>query len=263
MTICLAALCENSNSCVVAADRMAVFGQGSLLEFKQDNTSHKIHKLDERIILLHSGATQDAEAIVSRFRKDGPSPDARTWMDRVLTDLLREQRDLRIRRTVGGDFNYEKLLAAVTASPNGPFRELWDTVQKIDLGDMLLVAPTDGEYVIHYLRPPAFAAKSDLHYATVGSGGIYARAALTIQQYSHNCDLTVALFKVYSAKKAAELVYGVGEPTDMAILTQYGFKSVSDATLRQLESIRSDRESIILSRNHTSLLKASLGVADS
>lgn len=262
MTICIAALCENSNSCVVAADRMAVFGQGSLLEFMQDNNSHKIHQLDERNILLHSGAAQDAQAITDRFRNADQSTDARTRIDSVLAELLREQRESRISRTVGGNFDYEKLMTAVTTAPSGPFRELWDTVQQIDLGEMILVTPADEGYSIHFLRPPAFAARADLHYAAVGSGGIYARAALTIQQYSHACDLTVALFKVYAAKKAAELVYGVGEPTDMAVLTPYGFKSVSDETLNQLEIIRSERELLILSGARTSGLKASLGVAE-
>ena len=167
---------------------------------------------------------QDSAKIASGFIALGGDTDASTRLEEALAKLLRDERDTQIRRSVGGDFNFEKLMANITAAPNGPFRELWDQVRKMSLGDMLLVAQDTDGYSIHFHSSPNFAVKSDLHYAAVGSGGIYARAALTIQQYTHSCDLASGLFRVYTAKKAAELVYGVGEPTDMALLTPCGFK---------------------------------------
>lgn len=262
MTICIAALCDEGKSCIVAADRMGVFGAGSLLEFKQDDSARKIHKLDEQTVLLHSGSMQDSPKIVDAFQALESNEDASSRLDEALAKLLREQREIQIRRSIGGEFNYEKLMASVTAAPAGPFRDLWEQLQKLNMGDMLLVAPDGDGYAIYFHSSPNFAIKSDLHYFAVGSGGIYARAALTIQQYTHSCDLASALFRVYTAKKAAELVYGVGEPTDMAILTPYGFNEVAQDTIQTLESIRTERETAILTNDQTSKLKSLLGVAE-
>lgn len=260
MTICIAALCENGKSCVVAADRMSVFGQGSVLEFKQHDSAKKIHQLDDRSVLLHSGSMQDSPKITAAYNAIDSESNASTRLEEALSNLLREQRETHIRRTIGGDFNYDKLLAAITASPSGPLRELWDQVQKLNLGDMLLVTPDASDYSIHFHSSPIFAIKSDLHYSAVGSGSIYARAALTIQQYTHACDLASALFRVYTAKKAAELVYGVGEPTDMAFLTPDGFQEVSRQTMDALAGIHSERQTTILNADQTTRLRASLGV---
>jgi hypothetical protein len=74
--------------------------------------------------------------------------------------------------------------------------------------------------------------------------------------------LASGLFRVYTAKKAAELVYGVGAPTDMALLTADGFKEVSQPTMKELETIRSERETAILNSEQTDKLKTTLGIAD-
>jgi hypothetical protein len=259
MTICLAALCDNGESCVVAADRMAVFGAGSLLEFKQDDATKKIYKIADCSVLLHSGATQDAEAIAAKMLNDA-TEDLRQRLDQVVAELLREQRDLKLSRLIGGDFNYEKLIAAVCAAPSGPFQEAWQQVKTINLGDMLLVAPEKSGYAIHWLRPPEFGAKADLHYASVGSGGIYGRAALTIQQYAESSKISEALFQVYSAKKAAEMVYGVGEPTDMAVLTKGRVIDVSPETIGLLEKLRRERSKYLLTPEQSEGLRESLGL---
>ena len=261
MTICIAALCDDGKSCVVAADRMGVFGQGSLLEFKQDDSAHKIHKLNERTVLLHSGSVQDSAKIASGYRLLENDSDPSTRLDEALAKLLREERDSQIRRSVGGDFDYEKLIAAITAAPTGPFRELWEQVRKMSLGEMLLVAADTDGYSIHFHSSPNFTVKSDLHYAAVGSGGIYARAALTIQQYTQKCDVASGLFRVYTAKRAAELVYGVGEPTDMALLTPCGFTEIEQSTMDELEAIRNERENAVLTGDQSNRLKLSLGIA--
>jgi hypothetical protein len=46
---------------------------------------------------------------------------------------------------------------------------------------MLVVARDDSGCSIHAISPPSLPFRADLDYATVGSGRIYALAALTIQ----------------------------------------------------------------------------------
>jgi hypothetical protein len=259
MTICLAALCDEGNSCVVAADRMAVFGAGSLLEFKQDDTSDKIHTTFGNSVLLHSGGNQDALAIVERLSTKDPKR-IRTSLDEVIAELLAQKRDSTVSRFVGGGFNYEKFVTSASPTLQASFGEVLQQVRKLDLGDMLLVTPEEGKYYIHFLHPPELGVKSDLHYATIGSGGIYGRAALTIQQYSKSSKISEALFQVYSAKKAAEIVYGVGEPTDMAVLTKGQVIDVSSDTIAMLEKVRLKRTKFLLSDRDSEALAKLIGV---
>ena len=120
---------------------------------------------------------------------------------------------------------------------------------------MLLVALENGMFAIHRLRPPEFAAKADLHYAAVGSGGIYGQAAFMIQQYSKSSKVTEALFQVYSATKATEIVYGVGEPTKMAVLTKNGISDVSSQTISLIERFRMKRSRYLLTAAESKELK--------
>jgi 20S proteasome alpha/beta subunit len=260
MTICIAAICDNGGTGVVAADRMAVFGAGSLLEFKQDDSIHKVYKIGRSSVLLHSGATKDAEAVVDAMSKNSKSKEVRHHLDSVLAELLKRKRDAQTAGLIGSDYDFNKLLGL--AGTVAPFNEIWQQVRKIDLGEMLLVTPEVGEVAIHYLRPPEFGTKSDLSYASIGSGGIYGRAALTIQQYSKSTRLTDATFQVYSAKKAAEMVYGVGEQTDMAVVTHHGVTEVPAETMSLLEEFRLQRSKFLVSEDQSKMLLSSMNIAD-
>jgi len=260
MTICIAALCDEGKSAVVAADRMSVFGGGSLLEFKLDNHAAKIHRLADHAVLLHSGRGQDAELISAEIKKAAVDGELEDAVDEIVMNLIEKRRDLEVSRKLGNSFNYEKLVTVAGNSPSGHLYELLQQVRKTDLGDMLIVALKSGHYEIYFHCPPAFPVRSDLHYATVGSGAIYARAALTIQQYTSDAKVSEALFQVYSSKKAAELVYGVGEPTDMAVLTEKGTVKVSNDTLGLLEKFRQEKSKFMVTEEQSLTLKQSLGL---
>jgi hypothetical protein len=239
---------------------MAVFGAGSLLEFKQDDNTHKIYKVADRSVLLHAGATRDANTIAGRIGSDTSSADVRTRLDNVLVTLLAEKRNLQLGVLVGNHYDWDKLLASIGGAQSGPFFEIWQQIRKLDLGEMLLIAPENSTFAIHWLRPPDLGAKSDLPYASIGSGGIYGRAALTIQQYSKSARVSEAMFQVYSAKKAAEMVYGVGEPTDMAVLTRDRIIDVSSETIGLLEQLRIERSKYILTEQQSNNVRTSLGI---
>jgi hypothetical protein len=256
MTICIAAICDEGKTGIVVADRMAVFGAGSLLEFKQDDSVHKVYDVGQDAVLLHSGATRDAEAIVAAMAKSKKKGPVRDQLDQVLGELLKRKRDALTAALIGNDYDFSKLLGV--AGTFAPFNEVWQQVRKVDLGEILLVAADGEEVSIHYLRPPEFGSKSDLSYASIGSGGIYGRAALTIQQYSKSTRLTDALFQVYSAKKAAEIVYGVGQQTDMAIVTRGGVKYIPVDTMTLLEEFRQQRSKFLVSDDQNSRLLQSM-----
>lgn len=262
MTICIAALCDKGKSAVVVADRMAVFGSGSLLEFKLDDHASKIHELTTHAVLLHSGRTTDAELILADTKVYENCENLVETVDRTVLSLIEKKRDSEVARRLGSSFKYETLVNTVGNTSSGPLYEVLQQVRITDLGEMLIVSMKDGQYEIQAYYPPVSPVRSDLHYAAVGSGGIYARAALTIQQYTSNAKVSEALFQVYSAKKAAEIVYGVGEPTEMAVLTADGIRKASNETLKLLEKFRQEKSKFMVTEEQSISLKNSIGGLD-
>jgi ATP-dependent protease HslVU (ClpYQ) peptidase subunit len=260
MTICVAALCDDGQSCVVAADRMAVFGGGSLLEFKLDNSANKIHRIGDTAILLHAGRTRDAETLIEKLPDYEIGKTLPTRLDELAAELIQELRDRQVARLLGPDCDFAKLTATAGAPAPGPLHEMWQQIRKTDFGDMLLVLRESSGCSIHAISPPVLPTRADLDYASVGSGRIYAVVALTIQQYSKRAKISEALFQVYSAKRAAELVYGVGEPTDMAILASDGIREVSEATLKLLEKYRKQKPRYLIKDSESKAIRESLGI---
>lgn len=262
MTICIAALCDKGKSAVVVADRMAVFGSGSLLEFKLDDHATKIHELETHAVLLHSGRTKDAESILADFKLNENCDNLVETVDEVVLGLIEKKRDSEVARRLGSSFKYETLINVVGNTSSGTLYEVLQQVRSTDLGHMLIVCMKDGQYEIQAYYPPESPVRSDLPYAAVGSGGIYARAALTIQQYTSDAKVSEALFQVYSAKKATEIVYGVGEPTEMAVLTADGIRKASDETLMLLEEFRKEKSKFMVTEEQSLRLKDSIGGLD-
>jgi ATP-dependent protease HslVU (ClpYQ) peptidase subunit len=263
MTVCVAALCDNGASCVVAADRMGVYGQGSDDEFMMDNRGSKIHKLSDTAILLHSGANRDLKEVLAKIATNPHKGEAVVdQLDRVAAELIKDRRNEFLRRTFGDTFDYKALTERALASPTpGPLLEAWHRVQKFDAGHFLLVAWDKVGAKIHFLAPPAAPVLIELDYFAIGSGGRYARAALTIQHYAQTSQISEALFQVYSAKRAAEIVYGVGQSTDMGILFDGGFHQVTSETIDLLEQNRARRDQFVLDNTHDTALKKSLNLS--
>ena len=70
--------------------------------------------------------------------------------------------------------------------------------------------------------------------------------------------MSQSLFQVYAAKKAAEIVYGVGEPTNMAVLTGPGVRDVPERAMDVLEHIRSSRRQFLLTDDESNELKQAI-----
>jgi 20S proteasome alpha/beta subunit len=261
MTICLAALCDDGHSCVLAADRMAVFDGSSVLSFHKDDLLHKIHKLTSNSVLLHSGNKKDADEIVARVRGQNSNEEFEKVIDKELCALINYRRDQVVTQLIGGDYTYGKLLQAIGPATSGPFFDVCKQARDVSLGQMLFIVQATsnrGDYAIYAACPPILFEKVYLDFAAVGSGANYALAALRIEQYTKSSSMSESLYQVYVAKKAAEIVYGVGEPTNMAIMTERGIDDVPEHAMHLLEQIRTSRKQYVLTDQESNELTQSL-----
>ncbi len=68
-------------------------------------------------------------------------------------------------------------------------------------------------------HPGQFVSTNKLGYAAVGSGAIHASVSLNLGGQTRKLSLEETLFRVYAAKRAAEVAPGVGVETDMVIIS--------------------------------------------
>jgi hypothetical protein len=66
----------------------------------------------------------------------------------------------------------------------------------------------------------------DIDFGCIGSGAVQAMNTLLFQRHSKSDSLAVTLYNVYKAKRNAEVAVGVGEETDIAILTEKGVTKI-------------------------------------
>jgi 20S proteasome alpha/beta subunit len=72
-------------------------------------------------------------------------------------------------------------------------------------------------------------------YAAVGSGAIHAMQAMIGFGHHPNTAINEAVFRVYAAKRRAEVAPGVGHDTDLAIVTRNGIEYFAQDRLDTLE----------------------------
>jgi hypothetical protein len=88
------------------------------------------------------------------------------------------------------------------------------------------------------LRIPALRpVTTDLGYHAIGSGHRHALLTLVGLNQHHSVGLNHTVFAVYCAKKAAELAPGVGQATEMRVITSDGIKGITPSELSQLSPL--------------------------
>jgi 20S proteasome alpha/beta subunit len=104
----------------------------------------------------------------------------------------------------------------------------------------LLIAGVDaaGAHVYSIHNPGKPAREHDvIGYAAVGSGGIHALQAMIGFRHSPTAGLRETVFRVYAAKRRAEVAPGVGLDTDVAIVSASGVRFLSPSTLEGLATL--------------------------
>jgi hypothetical protein len=71
-------------------------------------------------------------------------------------------------------------------------------------------------------------------FTAIGSGGTHGAVRLSLGNQAPAIHLPETIYNVYEAKRASEVAPGVGQLTDMTVLTKKGVAPLSDAHLKEL-----------------------------
>ncbi len=242
MTVCLAATCHQDGAenaapaAVVAADRMVTLG--GFIEFE-----HAVPKMahpSANAVAMIAGDTlvgmRLAQEVADGFQGSMPSAEdiARALAARY-ADVRLQQAEEALLRTRGLDVGrfyqlHQQLNPQITMM-------LDNSLANFNLGVELLLAGVDanGAHIYSVANPGVNERKNDvIGYAAIGSGAIHALQAMIGFGHHGNTSLKETVFRVYAAKRRAEVAPGVGHDTDLAIVTA---SSVTFLTKEQLHTL--------------------------
>lgn len=97
-----------------------------------------------------------------------------------------------------------------------------------------------GAHIYAVGDPGTMACFDRVGYHAIGSGHRHAVLSLVARAQHKSDDLKRTVFNVFAAKRAAELAQGVGQATDIVVITGKGVRSLTNAEITALEKIRSD-----------------------
>ncbi|MFX0172635.1 MAG: hypothetical protein ACFE9L_12005 [Candidatus Hodarchaeota archaeon] len=246
MTICISGLCENGEKIIIASDKMVTVG--SIIEFEHDVA--KFVKLTNNCVILNAGsATIQDDIIKEALSKIKPLKKPNL---NKITEIINEGYS-KVRR---------KKAEELYLKPKGlDFRAFYQTQRSLlpevvfqimtlidgtNLGVEYILCGFDeeGGHIHHITDPGTSECFDSVGFCAIGTGSVNAISVFTAYNYAPKFSLSESLYLVYLAKKEAERAPGVGNDTDMVIVSKEGIKDISSDDISALENIYNTRVQI-------------------
>lgn len=254
MTICIAAICDKGSACVISADREITL-PGVALEY--EHRESKIEMLSKTCAVMSAGDVLYATEVITKTRSG-------IAQDREVSIISIAER-LRDNFIATHQYRAESVFLTPRGFTFKEFKEkgaqqigqpTYQEIQNqlfgfgINVVDFLVVGvdSTGGHiFRVHYdgVAGGSWLEWCDkLGHRETGMGQLHASIHLSIAGQYRGLSLAETVFNVYSAKKIAELAPGVGQETDLAIITPQGIRFCDKSIFDNLEGIRGEIKQI-------------------
>jgi 20S proteasome alpha/beta subunit len=219
MTICISGICDSSTTptIIFCADRLVSAG----IQF-EGGSSKIIQVTINCVIMETSSDSATSEAVLDRFRKKIDQSKDHTILELAET-LAHECADFRtesLDRQVVSKYNL--VVDRLKADPNSLLR---DAVNELRIHPYpifeFIVSGLDntGAHIYTVDQDGNVKSWDFLGFTTVGSGSELAFSEMTKWMYTDQQPLSLAIPRIYFAKKASERAQGVGKMTDFGFIT--------------------------------------------
>lgn len=250
MTICIAAICDDGQRIVVAADRMFTSPAPMNMEFETEEK--KIEGMAPNCVALLSGNSgYGTEVLLDVAHKVGgnQSPsisDVARWATEAYIAIrARKAEETHVVSSLGSDFSAFRSKGGTLPGYLQPqpaiYQQLVMFMNQFNMGLEILVSGIDstGAHLAVVVHPGSHVWLDKLGYGAIGSGLMHALGRLHLAGQTRHRSLAETLFSVYDAKKAAEVAPGVGKETDVHVIDKdKGHREFTKAELDALENIR-------------------------
>ncbi|MGD1005242.1 MAG: hypothetical protein ABR887_07455 [Methanoregulaceae archaeon] len=255
MTICISAICNNGNVCVISADREITVPAAAL---EYEHKESKIDILSKTCAVMSSGDALYAAEIIAKTKSvisHGKEVSVISISEK-LKDIFIETHQNRAESVFliprGLTFKEFKEKGAQQI-PQPTYQEIQNLMFNfgINIVDFLVVGVDNTGGHIFRVHYNGVAGGNWLEWCDkighreIGTGALHASIHLSLEGQYSGSSLAETVFNVYSAKKVAELAPGVGsKTTDLAVITSQGIRFFDKPAFDVLEDVRGEIKKI-------------------
>jgi hypothetical protein len=251
MTVCIAASCEDGKYIVTAADRMFTVGAPLNVEFEPPLS--KIEVMSSSCVAMGAGNGLFVSEIFSSARQ-GYGDVAGVSIAQIansVKEAYARSRDEKIEEqivkpTLGPDFlafrSRGGTLPAYLQVQPGIYQQIIVQSNQFNIGVDLIVAGIDksGSHVYYIGHPGTMVSFDKIGYNAVGSGASHVAIKFALDCLHPKTPLEDVLLAVYSAKRAAEVAPGVGQKTEIKVISSDDMWAVPETLMDVLKDIHTE-----------------------
>ena len=240
MTINIANICESNNHTILCADRMLTV---NLPNIEFEHGTCKLHKITENCAVAVAGNALayselfDAVKIVLQQHPTDSIPQIVNHITNTYKMARMKKMEELILLPAGLNLNeYKQMQQALSPVILQP---IFQKMVTYDFGLVLVVAGVDanGGHIYKILSPGTTQCYNSIGYLASGSGEHHSLASLIENNCQNTLSLKDALIYTYEAKKRAEKATGVGESTDIWIISKDKIITLEDEKIKLLNKI--------------------------
>jgi 20S proteasome alpha/beta subunit len=238
MTVCIAALCtgeDDGSRVVLATDRMVT--QPGLMEYEHES---KMVELTPRAAVMVAGNTLEGMRLVSEAAA-AEMPDTIAALADELGRRYALARNARAGQVLGSHgLTWETFHQMHGLLNPQVVMTLERELEQYELGVNLLLAGVDGSggHIHTNADPGGGNVRHDpMGWAAIGIGAPHVVPSMVGFGHSAGHGYRETLFRVYASKRRSEVAPGVGNETEMAVISADGTKRLSDALVEKLALI--------------------------
>ena len=234
MTICISAICTQNNreNVVFAVDHMITTGIG---QFEHDICKYKLLS-DNTVGMLAGNAL-----LMDFFLEDDYSDKSYSEIQSILEEKFKQKRLEKIQKKVLDVFtiDWDDVKEILKNPITNEFQTLiLKSITGTELDTAILLIGFEGKKAkISQIGDAGIEIYDQIYFNTIGSGSIQAQNTLLFQKHSKYDDLKTTLYDVYTAKKNAEVMQGVGKETDIGYMDENGITMLDKESMEILDEI--------------------------
>lgn len=230
MTICIAAICDEGKVIVVASDRMVTSSRPAL---QFDRKTRKIIEFHDRCVIMSAGDALAHTEVVTRAHdvlagETDPHVDKMAETIRETYQARRRERAERLHLRPRG-MTLESFYGGQILRLPGELGIVLDkqiAMQSFNLDLIIAGIDSTGAHIYGIADPGESDCYDSIGFQAIGSGVEHAITMLALN-YRPDMKQEEMIQHIYKVKKSAQVAPGVGEATDISVITDSGIKYVN------------------------------------
>lgn len=238
MTVCVGAICQDNNVAVVASDRMVTT---SMPPIEFEHTKQKIFQISPNCISLTAGNALRPVELIPKLKTiltKIPPISQVAEKTKELYQILRSNQaeDIFLRpRTISKEIFYSR---GASFLPPDLFRAIDRDFTSFNYGLDILIAGVDNKAHLYGVSNPGIVNCYDtIGFHAIGIGFLHAIQIFIASSFKTSYNIDEAISIVYAAKRAAEAAPGVGQETDICLVTREQIVDLPEDIIKELANI--------------------------